>query len=286
MFNLLFYFYFNLYIKITGNYTVKEQIITKMNFQSTEHAIAFYKLPIKTLLHLYNVTRNDEKHGYCKNRLYYVSSKLKCPPSLLSKYVAKRTFIYSLSFDWLEKSLNVLLEMGVSCDRIIRDLWVLKYKAETIQERLKRVKAMGIDNMYPWMVRCSEDILNRHVSISQETTHILGNNENIHTYLARRLNTTVEDVEEMCIKTPALKTIRAIKVKHFLDYLISEGITPEDIAKKPRILAASQKTVKKRVDKLRQLGFQAINLNILCRSKKHFKKFCDAFEISTKNSFD
>ncbi|CAG9784517.1 unnamed protein product [Diatraea saccharalis] len=268
-----------------GNDTVKEQIISKMNFQTVQHAEPFYKLPVKTLLHIYKVTANDEKHGYCKNRLYYVSSKLKCPPSLLSKYVAERTFLYSLSFDWLEKSLNVLLEMGVSSDRIIRDLWVLKYKSDTIKERLERVKALGIDNLYPWMVRCSEDILNRYVAIYQETKNILGNNESTHIYLAKRLNTTVEAVEEMCIKTPALKTIRVTKVKHFLDYLISEGISPGDIAKIPRILSASQKTVKERIDKLRQLGFQELNLNVLCRSKKQFKKFCYAFESSSKSHY-
>lgn len=51
--------------------------------------------------------------------------------------------------------------MNVSGDRILRDLWVLKYHPKTIEERLLHVKKMGINNLYPWMVRCSEDILNR-----------------------------------------------------------------------------------------------------------------------------
>lgn len=51
--------------------------------------------------------------------------------------------------------------MGVPSDRILRDLWVLKYKSETIQVRLQKVKNMGGEKLYPWMVRCSEDILNR-----------------------------------------------------------------------------------------------------------------------------
>lgn len=58
----------------------------------------------------------------------------------------------------------IISDMNVSADRILRDLWVLKYHHETIQERLLRVKNMGIDNLYPWMVRCSEDILNRYGS--------------------------------------------------------------------------------------------------------------------------
>lgn len=51
--------------------------------------------------------------------------------------------------------------MGVSGDRIVRDLWVLKYHHETIRARLQRVKEMGVDTLYTWMVRCSDDILNR-----------------------------------------------------------------------------------------------------------------------------
>ncbi|XP_028177468.1 transcription termination factor, mitochondrial [Ostrinia furnacalis] len=260
----------------------KEQIISKLSFRCMEDAQPFYKLPIKTLVHVYKVCKNDEKEGHCKNRLYYISNKLKCPPSVLSKHVAQRTFIYSLSFDWLQKSLNVLLEMGVSSERLLRDLWVLKYNANTIRERLQKVKNMGVENIYPWMVRCSEDILNRYVEIMQETKDILGETKSTQIYLANRLNTTLEAVNEMCIKTPALKTIRVTKVKHFLDFLISEGFTVEDVASKPRILAASQKTIKKRIDTLRELGVQEININLLCRSKKHFNKFCESIESVKK----
>lgn len=113
-----------------------------------------------------------------------------CQPSELSERLSKRTFIYSLSFEWLQNSLKVLLgvqnliylhfslirfpivslkykhsslvsEMGVSGDRILRDLWVLKYHYKTIHTRLQRIKDLGVDNLYPWMVRCPEDILNR-----------------------------------------------------------------------------------------------------------------------------
>lgn len=51
--------------------------------------------------------------------------------------------------------------MGVSGERIQRDLWVLKYHHETIRQRLKLVKDSGCDQVYPWMVRCSDDILER-----------------------------------------------------------------------------------------------------------------------------
>ncbi|KAJ8726257.1 hypothetical protein PYW07_000955 [Mythimna separata] len=263
-------------VERSGFDAYKAKIVLALNFQSAEDALPFYKLPVRTLIHISKVTKDDESKGFCKNRLYYIASRLKVPPSILSEKLAKRTFIYSLSFDWIQKALDVLIDMDVSSDRILRDLWVLKYHHETIHERLLRVKNMGIDNLNPWMVRCSEDILNRFITISQETKTILGESDSKQTYLAGRLNVSVENVQEMCFKIPALKTIRVTKVKNFLDFLLTEGFDVEDIASKPRVLSASQKTVKQRLDKLRELGLSQINLNVLCRSKKDFKKYCES----------
>ncbi|XP_022820665.1 transcription termination factor, mitochondrial isoform X4 [Spodoptera litura] len=159
----------------SGLNATKAKIILALNFQSAEDALPFYKLPLKTLIHVLKITKNDESKGFCKNRLYYIASRLKVPPSVLSEKLAKRTFIYSLSFDWIEKALDVLIEMNVASDRILRDLWVLKYHHETVHERLLKVKNLGIDNLYPWMVRCSEDILNRHTRARLTSLHrVLG----------------------------------------------------------------------------------------------------------------
>lgn len=72
------------------------------------------------------------------------------------------------------------------------------------------------------------------------------------------------------------------QVKHFLDFLISEGYTLEEIANKPRIFTKSQKTIKQRIDKLRQLGLNEINLNVLCRTKNKFERFCETLESDSK----
>lgn len=262
----------------------KAKLVLQLNFRSAEDALPFYKLPVKTLLHISKVMKVDQASGFCENRLYYISSRIKCRPSELSERLAKRTFIYSLSFEWLENSLNVLLEMGVSGDRILRDLWVLKYHHKTIHNRLQRIKDLGVDHLYPWMVRCPEDVLNRTISLSQETKTILGDIKSTETYLANRLNISLKDVEDMCIKLPALRNVRVTKVKPFLDFLISEGFDIEEIATKPRILFSSLKTVKQRLEKLRKLGLNEINLNVLCRSRKDFKKYCESLESASRNS--
>ncbi|XP_068620889.1 transcription termination factor, mitochondrial isoform X2 [Battus philenor] len=174
--------------------------------------------------------------------------------------------------------------MGISSDRILRDLWVLKYHHKTIYERLIKVKSVGIENLYPWMVRCTDEILDRYIEILQETKNILGENESTHGYLAKRLNISLKDVEEICEKVPALKTIRVTKLKPFLDFLINEGFTTEDIAKRPRVLTASQETIKLRLEKLRNLGLKEINLNILSRSRKNFQKYFESLESVTNQN--
>ncbi|XP_068620888.1 transcription termination factor, mitochondrial isoform X1 [Battus philenor] len=262
----------------------KHKLISKMNFLCTEDALPFYKLSTLTLLRIHNTTQQDDRMGFCKNRLYYISSRLKCPPEAIRETIAKRTFVYNMSFDWLESSLNVLLGMGISSDRILRDLWVLKYHHKTIYERLIKVKSVGIENLYPWMVRCTDEILDRYIEILQETKNILGENESTHGYLAKRLNISLKDVEEICEKVPALKTIRVTKLKPFLDFLINEGFTTEDIAKRPRVLTASQETIKLRLEKLRNLGLKEINLNILSRSRKNFQKYFESLESVTNQN--
>ncbi|XP_045764627.1 transcription termination factor, mitochondrial isoform X1 [Maniola jurtina] len=260
----------------------KAKLIKDLNFQSDDEARPFYKLSVKTLLHIYKTTKKDEECGYCKNRLYYIADHIKCPPLVLSQQIVRRTFIYNLSFDWLESSLQVLLDMGVTGDRILRDLWVLKYHHNTIKERLQRVKDNGVENLYPWMVRCSEDIMIRYIQIFQETKSILGDNKSTKMYLANRLNISPEIIEDMYLKVPALKTTRAAKVKKFLDFLLEQGFSLEEITNKARILTASQNTVKQRLEKLRALGLREINLNVLCRSRKEFQKYCESIESITK----
>ncbi|CAG4990595.1 unnamed protein product [Parnassius apollo] len=261
----------------------KTKLILLLNFECKEDAVPFHKLSHRTLLQIYKRTKDDEQKGYCKNRLYYLSSRLNCPPKQLAELLPKRTFLYNLSFEWLENSLNVLLDFGVSPDRILRDLWVLKYHHETINERLLRVKNLGIENLYPWMVRCTENILNRYIEISQQTKNILGEDESTQVYLAKRLNISLEEIEEICVKIPSLKTIRVTKLKPFLDFLISEGFSLEDIARKPRVLTASQNTVKQRLDQLRHLGLKSINLNILSRGRKDFKKYYTSLQSVLQN---
>lgn len=72
------------------------------------------------------------------------------------------------------------------------------------------------------------------------------------------------------------------QAKKFIDFLISEGFEVEEIINKSRIFSASQNTVKQRLERLRKLGLKSINLNVLCRSRKDFQKYCESIETISK----
>lgn len=61
---------------VSGFDESKAKIVLALNFQSPEDTLPFYKLPIRTLIHIYKVTKDDESKGYCKNRLYYIASRI------------------------------------------------------------------------------------------------------------------------------------------------------------------------------------------------------------------
>lgn len=74
-----------------------------------------------------------------------------------------------------------------------------------------------------------------------------------------------------------------LQVKSFLDFLFEEGYTVDEIISKPKILAASQKTVKQRLDQLRKMGLEHISLNLLCRSRKEFNKTYESLLAANKS---
>lgn len=52
----------------------------------------------------------------------------------------------------------------------------------------------------------------RYINQSQETKNILGESKSTQMYLANRLNISMDDVEDMFEKMPALRTMRVTKV--------------------------------------------------------------------------
>lgn len=53
------------------------------------------------------------------------------------------------------------LEYGISHEDILKDLWVLKYSIENIQNRLRIANDSHIENIKTWMVRAPPDVFEK-----------------------------------------------------------------------------------------------------------------------------
>lgn len=56
-----------------------------------------------------------------------------------------------------------MIDYGITTEDIKRDLWVLRYKAENIRQRLDTAKDINIDKIKTWMVRCKPEIFEMYV---------------------------------------------------------------------------------------------------------------------------
>lgn len=67
--------------------------------------------------------------------------------------------MFNVPFDTLRIILQLLLNYQVLPINILRDLWVFRYAPQSIETRLERAKIAQKDKIMPWMVRCTENIL-------------------------------------------------------------------------------------------------------------------------------
>lgn len=218
------------------------------------------------------------------NRIYYFSTHLKLKPEIVSKYFTKHKFILEMSFSNLEESFQVFLKYGVQPMDMLRDLYAFRYKSSKIESRLKQAQDANKDKLMPWMVRCTEKVLQTSLQHSRESKALLKNHDSVVSYIAARLNYDLKTTEYIVSKHPCVTKIRVTKIKEVIDYLLNEaGFTPHHIALVPRILSHSLETTKERLDELKKYGCIPSSLVIVCRSRNEYQKFLNSWlEIRDK----
>ncbi|KAG5683268.1 hypothetical protein PVAND_012558 [Polypedilum vanderplanki] len=207
------------------------------------------------------------------NRIYYLSKKLNVEPSVVAKNTINRIFLFEINFQMLVENIDVLQEYKINSMNILRDAHVLRYSKETIIERLEKCKQEGKEILMPWMVKCTEEILENSIKLTRDKKRLLGDNSVLE-YIAQRLNCSVEEVYIMAERYPPVFKVRVGKVKAILDYLLNEEkFTPLEVLRVIRILGHSLKTTKLRLNELKALGCRPSTLTIVCRSQNEYNKF-------------
>jgi hypothetical protein len=207
------------------------------------------------------------------NRVYFMAKRLNVDPALVSKYFATHMFMFEISYEMLLENLNLMQEYDIESIHILRDLWAFKYLPKSIRDRLERCRQAGKENLKPWMIRCPEDILENTLKICQEQKKLLGE-RTIVEYLAQRLDTDIETMNNYVLRFPNVLKCRGPKVKEILDYLLEEEqFTKFEVSKVIRIVTHSLETTKKRLTELKAIGCRPSTLTIVCKSKKEYEKF-------------
>lgn len=111
------------------------------------------------MLYLAQKEADTLPNGY-KHRVYYFSDKLNASPDVIIERFLKNKMMFS-SIQRLIDCLEILQRYGVKNENILRDLGAFKQSVQKIESRLNRIKSAGLDNLMPWMLRCSEPIFER-----------------------------------------------------------------------------------------------------------------------------
>ncbi|XP_077285017.1 mitochondrial transcription termination factor [Arctopsyche grandis] len=253
--------------------------LSKMHFVDMNDGLPFLSLEEKSLVRVYNHIKNEALQIPHGNRLYYLSEKLQIEPRKLANQLPKRIFIYTIPFETLQKNLQLLLDYNINSEYVVNDLWVLRYNPELTKQRLELFHKCGRLNMKPWVVKCTNKVLERSIDITVETKRLLGENETNMNYLANRLQCPAYTINEMSYKIPAIVNVRVSKIESVVDFFFAEGYTASNIIYVPRVLSHSLKTLKKRLEILKSVfGIKPKSLNILCLSKRQFEFYISTLE--------
>lgn len=146
------------------------------------------------------------------NRVYFFSEKFNIEPSIVSLYFSTHPFMFDIPFASVLEKVGIFVKYKVAPINMIRDLWAFKYTPNSIKKRLERATIAQKDKLMPWMVRCPEPILSKSLQLSTESKMILGENETVLDYLAKRLDYDLSTTKYLVSKHPAVLKVRVTKV--------------------------------------------------------------------------
>lgn len=229
--------------------------------------------PTSSLEKAQKIMLNEKSNIAEGNRIYYFSKRLEVEPILVSKHFATHMFIFKVKFDPLVENLNVMLEFNVSSKNILCDLWAFKYATKLIRSRLEECQKAKVDCLKLWMIRCTGEILERSVTLSQEKKDLLGGSTVID-YLSERLGYDVETTKSIVSRYEKVNNVRAVKIKDILDYLlIEEKFEPFQVASAIRLLCYSLENTKRRINELKKFGCRPLSLSVLYHSQDRYNKY-------------
>jgi hypothetical protein len=178
------------------------------NINDFIHMIRLSPFQLKKYQKLFELDKDIVPEG---NRIYYFAKRLNVEPALVSKYFATHMFMFQLDFQMIKDNLDIMIEYKLEPETVLRDLWAFKYLPKSIRTRFDRCLSAQKVNLKPWMVRCTEEILDRSLTLSQESNNLLGDST-VLDYLSERLGYDLETMQNIVSKHDAVLSSRGTRV--------------------------------------------------------------------------
>ncbi|CAG9838090.1 unnamed protein product [Diabrotica balteata] len=197
------------------------------------------------------------------------------------KWMSQKIFLMSANMHNIKKCKKVLMAAGVTLEEIINDLWVLRYNANTVEERIRMAKENNVDRIKTWMVRAQREIFDNYVRRRSDNKEILGEKASLAEYLSEKLECSQDVSKYLILKQPALQKKSLKKMNDIIDFLLQKGFKPIHICRTPKILLHSVNTIKKRLQEIEANNVQLDSLVILTKSQRQYAHVLDSMK-STK----
>lgn len=204
-----------------------------------------------------------------------MADMLEVPVALVTERIVKPHRLMTMDFKRITEFVDLLRKYDVSNNDILRDLWIFFHNVDRSKERLRAITEVGCTRPRLWMCRCTDEVFKTTVKHYEDKKLILeGGSMTVVEYLAEQLECFPEEIRSHCDTNPLLLRVRVSKLQSMLDMLLSEGITKEAIRTSPRVLQHSEDKLRKRIHRLKNLGYQPISCATLFKSGTKFEIFC------------
>ncbi|XP_077545446.1 mitochondrial transcription termination factor isoform X1 [Haemaphysalis longicornis] len=224
----------------------------------------------------------SRKGGLCaalRERAALLGSALSLPEEECLSLMHRVPCLLSQETDRLERVLRLLVDCGITRDAVLKDPWVFRHSESLMASRAARCRALGVP-VRTWMLRCPEDVLERHLQLWRESRRALGTHPDTAEYLADRLSCT--HIDELVHRHPRLLSIRPPKLKEVLDLLFASGYSAEQVCQSPRVLSSSANKLRRRLQWLAARKALLPSLYTLGLPEKSFERACRSMQEEHK----
>ncbi|KAK2576511.1 hypothetical protein KPH14_005834 [Odynerus spinipes] len=147
-----------------------------------------------------------------KNKIRYLADELRCNIYQLCELIVTEPSIITLSINRIKTVLNVLKEFNYEHKDILDNLWIFKYSSKTIHRRSMTVKLAGLQNIKPWVVRCSIKGLQRYTTALRKDAQLSNLYGSHITLLSKKLKMPEKEVEFYIKRRPNILQVQLDKV--------------------------------------------------------------------------